>query len=349
VPEDLVQAAINAGSLSNVIVLFTGGMLELALLLLPLMLFFVAKVSLRNRTTMKVFLWTAIVFAIFSVIQARELRNWLVPYIGNYVTVWGILSNSPLHGPLPVVLHGRIRVVLTILLALAVASFVTIVLSKEKGSPRERQSKRNSWHRLIVLLLPFTVAYFGLLVPRAIANFFYDRYLLSLLFLAAIPVVRLYQERVQSRLPAAALIPIGLYAVFAVAGTHDSFVRFRSYLSAINELRAAGVPAMEIDGGLEFDGWTQIERVGYVNDPRIPVRPGEGFRPSVKDTFGVCPQFWVDSFSADYRYAMSAFPDTCLGPAGFPPVTYRTWLGPRVNKFYIVRVGQPSRAQPLQK
>jgi heme A synthase len=83
--------------------------------------------------------------------------------------------------PLPVVLHGPIRVVLTILLALSVASFVTIVLSKEKGSPTERQSQRISWHGLIVLLLPFTVAYFGLLVPRAIANFFYDRYVLVLL------------------------------------------------------------------------------------------------------------------------------------------------------------------------
>ncbi len=348
VPEDLIQAEINASSLSNVVVLFVGGVLELGFLLLPLMLFFVPRVSLRNRTTVKVFLGTTIVFAIYTGAQFLKQRSWLVPYIGNYVTPFGVLSNSPLHGIMPVVLRPGIRLVLTILLALAAASFVA-VLRERKDSARERQPQQISWHSLIVLLLPFTVAYFGLLVPRAIANYFYDRYLLVLLFLAAIPVVRLYQERVQPRLPTAALIPIGLYAVFAVAGTHDCFARFRGYLEAINELRSAGVPATEIDGGLEFDGWTQIERVGYVNDPRIPVRPGEGFRPSVKDTFGTCPVYWVDSFSADFRYGLGASAESCLGPAGFAPVTYHTWLQPRVNKVYIVRVGQPDGARPPQK
>jgi len=350
VPEDLVQGAINVGSLSNVVLLFVGSVLDLAFLLLPLLLFFVTGVSLRSRTTAKVFLGTVVVFAVYSAVQAYELKNWLVPYIGNYVTIFGILSNTPVHGPLPIVLHGGIRLVLTVLLILGMASMVAIALRGGKEAFRaRRQPQEISWHGLAMLLVPFTLSYFALLVPRAIAGVLYDRYLVPLLFVAAIPILRFYQERVQPRLPAAALIPIVLYAWFAVAGTHDSFVRFRAYLDVINELRAAGVPAMEIDGGLEYDGWTQIEQVGYVNDPRIPVRPGETFHASVKDTFGSCPLFWVDSFSPSFRYAMASLPDECLGLAGFPPVTYRTWLGPHLNTLYVVRVGQPDGSKPQQR
>ena len=346
VPEELIRGKLNVRALLDVFDFLAAGVLEIPFLLLPLLLFFVPAVSLRDRKTWKVLAATVLFFVMFSWLQAVLYRNWLVPFIGtygDYVSIYGIIASSPLHGRTPVVLGSGIRLVWTIVMALALAGFITTLLRRnQRTALTSKQSSGVSWQSLGVLLVPVTLAYFGLLVPRAASAVLYDRYLLVPFFLAMIPMLRYYQERVQLRLPVATLIPIGLYAFFAIAGTHDSFVRFRAYLAVIQELQSARVPPTEIDGGLEYNGWIQIERTGYVNDPKIHALPTDHFKSIAKERFGICPSIWIDPFSGDsFRYAMAKFPDACLGPAGFAPVTYRTWLSPHLNTIYIVKVGQP--------
>jgi len=346
VPEELIQAKLNVRAFENVIAYLFASAADIPTLLLPLLLFFVPAVP-RTRTTAKVFVVVGVFFAALSLVQALLHKSWLVPYIGHYVSIFGILGNGPLHGPMPVVLHAGVRLVLTLLVVLGTASFIAVVMQQKQQTPAVVANVRRviSWYDLLVLLVPFTLTYFVLLIPRAIPGMLYDRYILALLFLGAIPVARCYQERVRPQLPALALLPIGIYGFFAIAGTHDSFVRFRAYVAVINELRSRGVPATAIDGGLEYNGWVQINKVGYVNDPGIPTRPGDRFRPPIQNTFGSRPAPWVDFFPAlSFRYAMSTDPNGCLGPAGFPPVSYRTWLSPHLNTIYVVKVGRPDNS-----
>jgi hypothetical protein len=41
------------------------------------------------------------------------------------------------------------------------------------------------------------------------------------------------------------------------------------------------------------------------------------------------------------RYSVSFDPNFCQGSAGFPPVSYHTWLPPRETKIYIIGFATP--------
>jgi hypothetical protein len=198
-----------------------------------------------------------------------------------------------------------------------------------------------SWHRLGVLIVPFMAAYVVLLMPRAATWVFWDRYFLPIQWVGLIPILRFYQERLRSRLPALTLLPIAVFAAFSIAGTHDLFALFRARLALTDQLRSAGVPRTAIDAGFEYDGWNQIEETGFINDPQIHLPPGVHFSLS-KTSFDVCRPSMLDYFSAlSVRYGVSYKPTDCLGAAEFAPVTARTWLGPRHATLYIVKIGDP--------
>lgn len=89
----------------------------------------------------------------------------------------------------------------------------------------------------------------------------FDRYVLDLMPLVIIGCIWLYQEYIRPELPVSSVAVLAFYAIFAVAGTHDWFAWQRARLAAIHELRVAGVARTEIQGGFEYDGWTQLSMV----------------------------------------------------------------------------------------
>jgi hypothetical protein len=152
--------------------------------------------------------------------------------------------------------------------------------------------------------------------------------MLQLMPFAIVCFIWLYQQWVAPNLPLSSVVTLGLYAYLAVAGTHDWFASQRARLTAINEVRASGVPQTEIGGGTEYDYWTQIETDGYINNPKIKTPPG-AYRPAkVLRALNGC------ELDSDYLpnvhpiYFVASERRACLVPSKFAPVHFRAWLPP---------------------
>jgi hypothetical protein len=96
----------------------------------------------------------------------------------------------------------------------------------------------------------------------------------------------------------------------------------------------------EIKGGFEYDGWTQIENGGHINDERIVV-PAGAYDPHPK-----IPQVAADC-QMDYaplmpkmqpKYSVVFGLKTCLAPSQFLPVPYRAWLPPFNKMVYVQKI-----------
>ena len=88
-------------------------------------------------------------------------------------------------------------------------------------------------------------------------------------------------------MPAVFYAILALFTCFAVAGTH---------------------------GGIEYDGWTQIETQGYLNDPRLINPPGSYHAPvyTIRDCRR-CNSFFVDYTPAVVpEYVVVYTPMPCL-------------------------------------
>jgi hypothetical protein len=346
VPEPLIQRS--AGSPVHGVGVLLLSVPEIAGLLLPVLLFFIPGVPFRHRRAVAVLGACSLLVVIYLFALAHRSGYWLMPFfwMGSYVSQFGIMNFDPPYGRSTAVLGFGIRLAWTFLAALGAICFITVaLLSARRETTAPSKSNHVSWRELFVLFVPFTLAYYALLLPRTSYSLIFDRFFLAPLFLVLIPVLRCYQERVKTHLPAAIFAPIGLFAAFGIAGTHDAFVMRRAYLAAVQELRSAGVSLTAIDGGWEYNAWNQLELSRYVNDPKIPVLPGDRFRPLLdKTSFGICRPDFLNEFAAIWpRYGLAVSPTDCRGSAGLPPVQYHTWLAPHLNTLYIVKIGRPNQ------
>jgi hypothetical protein len=201
-------------------------------------------------------------------------------------------------------------------------------------------NKELSLYETCVLLLPFTAAYFVLLMPRAafpstFSNI-WDRYFIPLIVVAVILLLRLLKEKTQS-VPVICYAALVLFSFFSIAGTHDLFTAYRATASARAELEAAGIAPRTISGPWEEDASNQIDVQGYLNDDRLENPPGSykwPFHPPLEDCgywFG--PQV----LALHFQFALVVERDRCLVPTQFPDVTYTTWLPPYHHSIYLER------------
>ncbi len=83
-------------------------------------------------------------------------------------------------------------------------------------------------------------------------RYYFDRYLLVVIpFLVAAVLL----DAPPGRREGLGIALAAVLAWYSVAGTHDYLAWNRARWSALDALSAAGVPATEIDGGLEFNAW----------------------------------------------------------------------------------------------
>ncbi|MEO6805800.1 MAG: hypothetical protein ABI286_02305 [Edaphobacter sp.] len=263
---------------------------------------------------------------------------------GNYVSVQGenvgaILSVGP--DVVPIV----VRLLLTAAIVSALTSFAVclIDLIGRRDSPIAPSASTVSARRLdpslsnaslMILFAPFVMAYVFLILTRKTV---FDRYFLPLQFIFTIGLVRVYRQTISEKLPRFCLLAVLLFAAYGVASMHDLFAFDRARLDAINEVTAAGVPRTAIEGGFEYDGWTQLEQTGYVNEPRILLPPG-----AYKEW--VPPKVPLDCIGYFRKYTPSIHPQlhlshsliNCYKPSHFAPIIYKTWLLPRQRTIYIL-------------
>src|SRR5260370_23080357 len=260
-----------------------------------------------------------------------------MPWLGHVIGTLSIVSSTgEMLGRRPVTLTLPIRVGLSLLVIAAALTLVEQMLTKPWG---RKVAGAVSLHEVLWLLGPFSMSYVAFLLPRALYSFIYDRYLLGLMPFAIIILLLLDQRWIAVRLPAVTIAALSLFALYAIAGTHDWFALNRARVAAVAQIRASGVPVTSIQGGFDYDGWTQIEAAGYIDDARLrnpanayqvnlsPLQLPEGCRLNFAEyTPAIHPEYFV-VFE----------PMTCLASSKYPPVSYRTWLPPFYRKVYIQR------------
>jgi hypothetical protein len=279
----------------------------------------------------------------------RILDYLLVPWLPGVVE-YIATGYTVMPGSRPAFLGYWQRTIITVLvLGSAVVFFVHLYRARSRGQFTRNGS--GAWPQIFGLLGPYTVVYFGALIIRGLNDPWFDRYLIPLQVVGIVLLLRYYEDSlVENRrrnpsafniwsLPPVSSLALLACAYFAVAGTHDWFAVFRARLQAIEEVRHSGAPRTAIQGGFEYDGWTQIENGGYINDYRIQIPP-HAWRalPPAPVPVPACAVTW---FGGDLtpivtpEYFIVYSPLSCLDSAPFPPVPYHRWMPPFTGRIYV--------------
>ncbi|MGA9672692.1 MAG: glycosyltransferase family 39 protein [Terracidiphilus sp.] len=347
VPEPLIDRAPDLAHLGDLAVRLSVLLLTFAMLLLPILIAFIPTISLRHQSI-------AALLAIGEVLSLAFAMHFFhysighvalpVDWSGNYVTSRGLVYVFGVKGPEPATPSIGPRIFISIAVVFALLCFFAFLLNGRRPTQSADESPRISppdsssipLRSLLALLLPFTCAYIGLILPRGLRGLLFDRYLLLLLPIAVILLLRLYQDRVHRNLPLASSVLVMIFAVVAVAGTHDVYSMYRAQRSAIDELRAGGTLDTAIDGGFEYNGMIQIQHVGYINDPKMHMPAATRLTQPALFPANCQPlRVWLTPAIVP-GYALSSDPSACGGLSSFAPVIYHKWLPFRTVTIYIV-------------
>jgi Dolichyl-phosphate-mannose-protein mannosyltransferase len=267
----------------------------------------------------------------------------LTPTLPDWVGVHGIFETMSLRGTPPIFLPRSVQVLLTIA---SIGGLLCLIASLFRShgtlSAAATTSSRISWEQLSVLLAPFASAYALLLVPQAITDGVFDRYLLGLLLVGLLCLVRYYQDRIHPRLPLASVLLVGIMAVYAIAVTHNLFALYRARIALAAEIRSAGTPDASVDNGWEYDSWFELQHTDHINNPKI-IFPAHAYvkipRPPAPD--GACQVWWYPHIQP--LYGISFDPNACNGPAPFAPVHYSRWPYRTPGTLYVVNYIAPTK------
>jgi len=188
---------------------------------------------------------------------------------------------------------------------------------------------------LVLVLIPFSVFYFFMVATRLKI---YDRYYLPLIFIATLMLVRVYVKHVSPHLPRICTFAIAVYALYGIGVTHDAFAFARARIQAVREVETAGIPRTSIEGGFDFDGWTELEQKGHVNDVRID-HPANSYRKLTATNLPKdCPSYFAGYFpSVTPIVQLANAPWRCFPvESSFPRVEYDSWLPPHKRYVYIL-------------
>jgi hypothetical protein len=345
-PEPLIRGSIDLKSLKFPAKECLFGAAQLALLALPVLLMFAGSPRTWNRRKAAVFTTGLLFFALaIALSRASKQYFWLAPFVGSYMTdtTFGRLNALATHGTrLPRAIVD-LHFLLTGAVGFGLLSLGVCLFGGALGRPASQQAAiRISWQRLGVIIGPFSLAYIVLLGSATLYyQLFFDRYLLPLLAVLLLVLARYYQEWVRANLPWACILLLAIFGSFSLAATHDVFAKYRGYVTAIDEIRSSGAPPAAILGPWEYEGWTEIEKAGYVDNSGIRV-PAGAYVPQPERVFppGCSEGSWFIPFVPAFKpaYAVTLERTACGGQVAFPPVTYRTWIAPHTNWIYDVRL-----------
>jgi len=333
VPEHVLVGAFPIG---HMMVEMVRRFLDAPFLLLPIVALFLPQV---RRSRPRVLAVCSLVFLgyLFLATYPSHLRgNFpLEPTGGDWIGIHGTYEFIILKGNAPRLLSRGMQVLLTIVSFGGVYGLISLLNSRDTRPARE-SAKGLSWNQLGVVLVPFSVVYAMLLVPRAGAYHLTERYLLALLVVALLYMVLVYQERVREELPAACGVLVGIMAVYGIVNTHNTFSIDRARVQLANELTAAGVPDTAVDNGWEYNLGVELRHSAYINTDRIAV-PAHAYQPAPPLPEGTCEVNAYD-FTPHIQplYGISFDPNACYGRAPFAPVQYSRWLGSEPGTLYVV-------------
>jgi hypothetical protein len=269
-------------------------------------------------------------------------EKFLPPWLGYNWTVYGIMQGVEIAGHPAVVLSPAYQFALVlgvILCSVCVIAQVATAPARtgHTSSAAGPVSASLTWKESLALLTPFSVAYFALLLPRATDSTASDRYLIPLVIVMVVVLLRVAQQRSLSVSYWAGVVTLILFSIYAVAGTHDQFSFERARVQAAQQVMDAGVPRASIEGGWEFDGWTQIVTQGYLDDSRLQGVKHSAGRPDPNHCHGL---IYAEVPMVQPVYQLAFSPEGCFARSQFPAVTFYTWLPPYRQKIYTQKVFQ---------
>ncbi len=351
---DVVGAPIHPAMYLHLIVLLLKTLLCLLLLLLPVL---AAWLPAMRKLSLKAYIRIATVVlaiaACYVFLNFRgRLGDFIAPWLSHVMMQLGMAPTSPegMLGTAPATLAIPVRIAISLVVIVAGLVFAeqTFAMSTGEKTAADTSSlehKQSSWRELGWLLGPFALSYLVLLLPRAMQGFTFDRYLLPLLPVAIIVLLRLYELRFAVELPALSWLVLAVFALYTVAASHDLFSLYRARVLAANEIRASGIPRTAIDGGFEYDGWTQIEDGGHLNSPFIQV-PAGAYDPNVKSfpLAPACQKVATRQMPAvKPKYFLTLQRMDCLSPSNFPAAEYHAWLPPFHRKVFVQQLPEKSK------
>lgn len=347
-PESAIPDRIGQESLLHLMRIGWRSTGQLAFLAIPVLLMFAGSLRSWNRRKVVAVATVLLCFAVPAIvlIVIGDVNPLLAPFVSDYMTASTVerldaIAAQGLHLPAA---WNSLHIFLTGATVLGIVSLAACLFAGKDRRPSLKQTEtEGAWRRFCVIAGPFSMAYaalLGLVVLRNDTYNFFGRYLLPLLAILLLVLVRFYQQRVREHLPWLIVLPIAIFGGFAVTATHDTFALYRGYASAIGRMQSSGVLAANIDGPWEFEGWTEIEKTGHVNDSRIRV-PQDAYAPHRQIDFSSDCEgnlFLTLAPAIKPVYAITLDPDECRGEAAFPPMEYRTWIAPHANWIYSVRL-----------
>ena len=336
VPEKIIQGPANGAIVGHMLAEMLKAFLCLMLVTFPILVAWIPVYRSLNRSAKTRILCILVALVAASIVLGFKgsLEHRVMPWLGHVIGTLSIFSSTgEMLGSRPVTLTLPTRVVLSLLVITASLILVEQLLA----AWRTESPGSVSLHEAKWVLGPFVISYTAFLLPRAMYSFVYDRYLLGLMPFAIIVLLLLHQRWVAERLPNVTVAVLCLFGLYTTAATHDWFALNRARVAAIAQIHASGVPTTSIQGGFDYDGWTQIEAAGYVNDARI-VNPANAYKPSLEPLklpsqcqLGFAP--YTPAIHPKYFVVFSVM--SCLQASRYEPVTYRTWLPPVHRSIFI--------------
>jgi hypothetical protein len=342
VPEKIYRRTINPFWIHHTTGTLIKSFLCFLLLLAPLLVAWLGQVhhiGRRGLLRIAALVGTFALFLIFSGIGDFWSAPW-IPHLINSV-IYG-RSEFPIFGIHPI--QPWIRIVLSLLVVGSALSFAEHSLAMRRGQlEQSNEETRPTCQQMGWLLGPYFLAYLALLLPRARSEFLYDRYLLGLMPVAIIVLLRMYQQWVAPRVPVISFAVALIFAIVSVCGTHDWFALNRARLVAVKSLNVSGVPNTSIQAGFEYDGWTQLEAAGYVNEKRMVLPQGAYHEVLPQLQFAKeCRSFFsIDATAIQPKYFVVSSPMPCFVPSVYPSVSYRAWLPPFHRTVYVQQLREP--------
>jgi 4-amino-4-deoxy-L-arabinose transferase-like glycosyltransferase len=260
-----------------------------------------------------------------------------IPWVASTLNWQGINGSSPLPGR-PVVLVTPVRAVV----ALAVYAAVCLLSGElfrlrrveRRAILRALDSPADRFPLMAMSLV--SIVYFVLLVVRSADFDIFDRYLLPIMPWAATVMLLWFEkdnpgaERMIRRTMPFAWALLAVLAFYGVAGTQDYWSLAEARVLAAGKLEAAGAPRTAIDGGFEYNAWTELQIDGRLNS-RWVLNPPGAYRPGLSQTPSVVPEYRLE-----YK------PTEGTAPSEFGSVPYFSLLPPFHKRVGIDRVVAPS-------
>lgn len=273
--------------------------------------------------------------------KSHQLESWLMPWLFHVLGTEAISKGTwDMLGDRPVVIPLSLRIAISMLVLLSGAAFAVWLIVYKRRQPGRYSPTTHSWQTLFIFYLPYTAAYVVLLIPRGLRFYIFDRYLLGIAPVAILFLLKLHQERIRNSLPLVSYLTLGIFAIYGIFATHDLFALNRARVAAVGVVRSSGVPEDAVQAGFEYDGWSEIDEMHYVNESKIAF-PTHAFHPNRQDRHrpGDC-RLGFDPYTPALHpsFIVVLTPMWCLEQSAFPPVIYHAWLPPFKRSVYIQRV-----------